>query len=181
MCMPRCKLLKNGHLLERKDGALYQRVSELLLSHKDEWRKMKWKLYAEVQRPEERVSSWEEGSSSSLGDEWAVAEYQRGMTQDKMKLVCRCATSWKMGIYLRARVESFTVGRESWCWVPKKDNAENEKNDYKTEKGNRKRKYKHFFDATSCMRKIFDSLLKTYKDSYKLLIMSRVSCSDEFL
>ena len=62
-----------------------------------------------------------------------------------------------------------------------RDDVENEKNDCKTDEGNRKGKYKYFFDAMSCMRKIFHSLLKTYEDSYKLLIMSRVSCSDEFL
>ena len=38
-----------------------------------------------------------------------------------------------------------------------------------------------FFDATLLIRKIFHSLLNAYKDSYKLLIMSRVLCSDEFL
>ena len=37
-----------------------------------------------------------------------------------------------------------------------------------------------FFDGISCIRKIFYPLLNTYKDSYKLLTMSRVSCSDEF-
>ena len=30
------------------------------------------------------------------------------------------------------------------------------------------------------LRKIFPSLLNTCKDSYKLLIISQVSCSDEF-
>ena len=37
-----------------------------------------------------------------------------------------------------------------------------------------------FFDATQLIRKIFNSLLNAYKDSYKLLIMSSVLCSDEF-
>ena len=37
-----------------------------------------------------------------------------------------------------------------------------------------------FFDATQIIRKIFNSLLNAYKDSYKLLIMSSVLCSDEF-
>ena len=37
-----------------------------------------------------------------------------------------------------------------------------------------------FFDAPLCIRKAFNSLLNTYKDSYKLLTISRVFCSDEF-
>ena len=78
-CMSRCNALKNGHLPERKGWALYRRVSELLLSPKEGWRRMKWKMYAEVQRPEKRASSWEEGLSSLLEGEWAVAESQRGM------------------------------------------------------------------------------------------------------
>ena len=44
-CMPRCNALKNGHLPERKGWDLYRRVSELLLSPKEGWRRMKWKLY----------------------------------------------------------------------------------------------------------------------------------------
>ena len=108
---------------------------------------MKWK-YAEVQRPEKQASSWEEGLSSSSESEWAVAESQRGMKQDKVKLVCRCATPWKMGIFLRGTVELFTGGWVSWCWVPKKDNAENEKNDYKQTKEIEKESINIFFDAT---------------------------------
>ena len=42
---------------------------------------MKWKMYAEVQRPEKRASSWEEGLSSLPEGEWADAESQRGMMQ----------------------------------------------------------------------------------------------------
>ena len=36
------------------------------------------------------------------------------------------------------------------------------------------------FDATSSIRKVFHSLVKTCRDSYKQLIMGRVPCSDEF-
>ena len=32
----------------------------------------------------------------------------------------------------------------SCCWDPKRDDAENEKNNYKTDEGNREGKYKHF-------------------------------------
>ena len=142
-------------LPERKVWALYQRVSELLLSLKDGWRRMKWKLYVEAQRPEKQASSWEEGLSSSPESEWAVAESQRGITQDKIKLVCRYATPWDMGIFLRRRVELFTTGRVSWCWVPKKDDAENEKNNYKTDKGNRKGKHKHFVWCNLMYKKNF--------------------------
>ena len=141
-CMPRCNTLKNGNLPERKGWALYRRVSEQLLSPKEGWLRMKWKLYVEVQRPEKRASFWEKGLSSSPEVEWAVVESQRGMTQDKVKLVCRCATSCKTGILLRRRVQLFTGGWVNWCWVPKRDNAENEKNDCKTDKGYRKGKYK---------------------------------------
>ena len=69
----------------------------------------------------------------------------------------------------------------SCCWVSKSDDVENEKNHYKTDERNKKGKYKHLFYATILIRKIFHSLLNAYKDSYKLLIMSRVLCSDEFL
>ena len=126
-CMPRCRTLKNRHLLERKGWALYQRVSELLLSPREGWCRMKWKLHAKEQCPEKWASSWEEGLSSLPEREWAVAESQRGMTQDKVKLVCRWATPWKAGTFLRGRVELFTRGWVSWCWVPKMDDKENEK------------------------------------------------------
>ena len=108
---------------KRKGWALYRTVSELLLSPKEGWRRMKWKMYAEVQRPEKRASSWEEGLSSLPEGEWAVAESQRGMTQDEVKIVCRGATPWKTGILLRGRVELFTGGWVSCCWVPKRDDA----------------------------------------------------------
>ena len=36
------------------------------------------------------------------------------------------------------------------------------------------------FDATSSIRKVVHSLVKTCRDSYKQLIMGRVPCSDEF-
>ena len=115
--------LKNGHLPERKGWTLYQRVSELLLSPKEGWRKMKWKFYAEVQCPEKRASSWEERLSSLLEGEWAVAESQWGMTQDEVKILCRGTTPWKTGIFLRGRVELFTGGWVSCCWVPKRDDV----------------------------------------------------------
>ena len=121
------------------------RVSELLLSPKEGSRMIKWNYFADVQRPEKQASSWEEGLSSLPEGEWAVAESQRGMTQDEVKIVCRGATPWKTGIFLRGRVELFTRGWVSWCWVPKRDDAENEKNDYKTDEGNRKGKYKYLF------------------------------------
>ena len=106
-------------LLEGKGWAFYQRVSELFLSPKEEWRRMKWKLYAKVQRSEKR----EEGLSSLPKGEWAVAESQRGMTQDEVKTVCRGATPWKTVIFLRRRVELFTGMWVSCCWVPKRDDT----------------------------------------------------------
>ena len=74
--MPRCSALKNQHLSERKGWALYRRVSELLLSLKKWWPRMKWKFYAEVQHPEKRSSSWEERLSTLPEGDWAVAESQ---------------------------------------------------------------------------------------------------------
>ena len=69
---------------------------------------MKWELYTEVQRSEKRASSWEKGLSSLPEAEWAVAESQKGITQNEVKIVCRGATPWKAGIFLRGRVELFT-------------------------------------------------------------------------
>ena len=46
-----------------------------------EWRRMKWKVYAKMQRTEKRASSWEEGLSSLPEGEWGCAESQREMTQ----------------------------------------------------------------------------------------------------
>ena len=68
--------------------ALYWRVSELLLSPKEGWRRMKWKMYAEVQRPEKRASFWEEELNSLPEGEWAGADFQRGMLQ-RMRRVTR--------------------------------------------------------------------------------------------
>ena len=76
-------------LQERKVWALYRRVSELLLSPKEGWRRMKWKFYAKVQRPEKRASSWEEGLSSLPEGKWAAAESQREMTQGTRKMTAR--------------------------------------------------------------------------------------------
>ena len=106
ICMPRCDALKNGYLPESKGWALYRRGSELLLSPKEGWRRMKWKLYAEVQRPEKRASSWEEWLSSLAEGEWAGVECQRGMTQDEVKTVRR-------GVTLEKRVSSWEEGLSS--------------------------------------------------------------------
>ena len=138
--MPRHNALKDRHLPESKGWALYWRMSELLLSPKEEWCRMKWNLYANVQRSEIRASSWEEGLSLLPEGEWAVAESQRGMTQDKVKFVYQIATPWKTEIFLQGRLELITGGRVSFCWVPKKD--ENEKNNYKADERKRKGKCK---------------------------------------
>ena len=55
--------------------------------------------------------------------EWAVAESKRWMTQDEVKVVCQGVPPWKMGIFLRGRVELFTRGWVNCCWVPKRDDA----------------------------------------------------------
>ena len=131
--------------------------------------------------PEKYNSTKEEEMSSWPEHERALAESQRRMTQNEVKTLCQGAAPWKTGIFLRGRVELFTEGWVNCCWVPKRDDAENEKNDCKTDGGNRKGKYKYLsWSNFWYIRKVFHSLLNTYKDSYKLLI-SRVSCSDEFL
>ena len=130
-------------LPERKVWAFYQRVNELLLNPKEGWRSMKWKLYAKVQRPEKRVSSWEEGLNSLTGSAWAVAESQRGMTQDEVKIVCRGATPWKTFIFLIGWIKLFNVRWVSCYWVPKRDDAGKEKNDCMIGEENRNGKYKH--------------------------------------
>ena len=109
---------------KRKGGALYRRVSELSLSPKEGWRRIKWNLYAKVQRPEKWASSWEEGLSSLQEGDWAVAESQRGMAQDEVKIVCQGATPWKTGIFLRVKAELFTGGWVSCCLIPKRNDAE---------------------------------------------------------
>ena len=156
-------------------------MSELLLSPKEGWRRMKWKLYAKVRHPEKWTSSWEEDLSSLPGGEWVGAESQRGMTQDEVKNACRGATPWKTDIFLRGRVELFTERRVIWCWVLKMDDAENEKINYKTDGGNRKGKYKHFvWSNLMYKKKFFHFLVKACKDSCTHLIISHVQCSDEF-
>ena len=106
------------------------------------------------------------------------------MTQDEVKIISQGATPWKTNIFLRRRVELFTGWWVSCCWVPKRDGAENEKNNYKIHEGNRKGKHKHFVWCNlKYMKKIiifFHSLIKSFKESCKLLIMSRVPCSNEF-
>ena len=88
-CMPRCNALKNGYPPEKKSWVLYRRMSELLLSPKEGWRRVKWKLYAKVERPEKPASSWEEGLSSLPEGEWAGAESQRGMAQGTRRMTAR--------------------------------------------------------------------------------------------
>ena len=72
----------------------------------------------------EKHSSREERMSSLSEGEWAVAESQRGITQDEVKSVCQGATPWKTSIFLRGKVELF-IGRWVSCyWIPKRDNKE---------------------------------------------------------
>ena len=105
-------------------------------------------------------SSREESLSSLPEVEWAVAESQRGMAQDEVKLVCRRATHWTTGIFLRGRIEFFTGGWVSRCWVPKSEDAENEKNNYNKNESNRKGKYKHFVWCNLMSKKVFSFFSK---------------------
>ena len=54
--------------------------------------------------------------------------------------------------------------------VPKTDDVENVKNEYKTDEGIEKE-----------VLNILYMMLTQYKDSKKLLVTNRVSCNDEFL
>ena len=65
-----------------------------------------WEHFTTVS-PEKHDSSIEEGLSSLLESEWAVAESQRGMMQDKIKFVWQGATRWKTGVFLGGRIELF--------------------------------------------------------------------------
>ena len=111
--------------------------------------------------------------------EWTGAESQKEMTQNNVKLVCQGATSlktvtsWKpcwqvglnsfpevewagaesereltLGIFLRGGIGFFMKEWVTSQW----NDADYEKNDFKTDKGNRKGKYKHLvwcnFEAT---------------------------------
>ena len=62
-----------------------------------------------------------------------------------------------------------------------RDYAENVKNDYKADEGNKKESINILFCATEYIRMFFHLQVKIYKDSYKLFIMSRDLCSEEFL
>ena len=81
-----------------------------------------WEYYKTI-IPEKRDSSGQEGLGSLPEVEWAVADTQRGMTQDEVEIVCQGATPWKTGIFLRGRIELFTGGWVTCCWVPKRDDA----------------------------------------------------------
>ena len=96
------------------------------------------KTLCREERPEKRTYSWEEGLSS-LPD---GAEIQREMKQDKVKLICQGSAPSKMGILLRGRVALFAGGWVRCCRVPKKDDAEKEKNDDIIVKGSKKGKCK---------------------------------------
>ena len=160
-------------LPDRKEWALYRRVSELLLSPKEGWRRIEWNLYDKANALKD-VHLPEKLSFLPVG-EWAVAETQRGVTQDEVEIICQGATPWKTGIFVRGRVELFTGGWVSSCWVPKRDDAENEKNDYKTDEGKRKGKYNHFVWWNLIYKKVFfHSQVETYKENYKLLIITLV-------
>ena len=97
-CMLMCNVLKNGYLPERKGWALCRRVIELLLSPKEGWRRMAWKLYAKLQRRKNRAYSWEEGLSFLPNGEWAGAEFQKGMAQRKLLIMSRVSCSDRLFI-----------------------------------------------------------------------------------
>ena len=117
-CMPRCNILKNGYLPEKKGENLYGRLSELLLSPKEGWRRMKWKLYAELQRPEKRASPWEKVWSLLAEGKWAVAESQKGMVQDEVKMSMfntQRASFWEEGLSSYRRVNELVLNpKEGW-------------------------------------------------------------------
>ena len=73
--------------------------------------------------PEKYNSTKEEEMSSWPEHERALAESQRGMTQNEVKTLCQGAVPWKTGIFLRGRVEFFTEGWVSWYWVTIREDA----------------------------------------------------------
>ena len=84
------------------------------------------------------MRSWPEG-------EWAVAESQRGMTHThKVKFVCQSATSWITGIFLRGKIEIFTVGLGSTYRVLQRDDAGSSGNCMR--KAQRSDKWTHSWD-----------------------------------
>ena len=82
-----------------------------------------WREHYTTMSPEKHDSSREEEMSSWPEGEWAVAESQRRMTQDEVKILRWGAVPWKTGIFLRGKVEVFTRGWVSCCWVPTRDDA----------------------------------------------------------
>ena len=118
-------------------------------------------------------------SSLPEGD-WAVAKSQRRMTQHEVKIVCQDTTPWKTGIFLIERVDFFTGGWVSCCWVPKRDDAGNEKNDCMTDEENRKGKYKHHVFVQLNIRKFFHSQVKLPKTVINSLQCAQFLWSDEF-
>ena len=99
ICIQRLNTLNNQHYPESKGWALYQRTTELLLNSKERRHRMKWKLYSKVQHPGKWTSYWEERLSPLPEGEWAVAESQRRMSYNKVKLVCQGAKRGQMGIF----------------------------------------------------------------------------------
>ena len=89
---------------KRKGGALYRRVSEQLLSHKERWCRMNWKLYAKVQRPKKRASSWEEGWAFYRRVSELLRSPKEGWRRMKWKLYAKMqrpekrASSWEKGL-----------------------------------------------------------------------------------
>ena len=65
--------------------------------------------------------------------------------------------------------------------VSKRDDAQNEKNDYKSDEINRKGSINILSDLTQFIGKRFQSQVNAYKDSSKLLIMTRVSCRNKII
>ena len=63
-----------------------------------------WEHYTTTS-PEKYHFFKEEGLSSLPEGEWAVAESQKGMTKDELKILCQGATPWKASIFLIGRVE----------------------------------------------------------------------------
>ena len=166
-------------LQEWKVWALYWRVSELLLSPKEGWRKMKWKVYAEVHRPEKRVSSWEEGLSSLSEGERAIAESQRGWLRMKRNLYAGVQRPEKRSSSWEEELSSLPEGE--WAVAESQRGMKQRMRRVITRqtKEMEKESIRILFDATLCVRKFFYFLVKTCKDSCKHIIMGRVPCSDE--
>ena len=118
--MSKSSVLKNGHVVERKDSALYRRVSELVLSLKRKMTQDKVKLVPQDSATwkisvfrRERIEPFTGGWMR-----WCWVSKKDGTLKSEISMPK--SNALKKGIFLRGRVKLFTGWWVSWCWVPKR-------------------------------------------------------------